>query len=451
MKKITLQDNRLHFTIILILIFFLSTILTGIASSETVVSISPEKQLVERNQSFTVNISIEPDAPISGAQFNFIFNNSLANIKSVQEGNMLSQTGAKTYFSNGTVDSSTGLIKHIYSSVLGNSSVSSPGILATINLTAGSRTGVAKFNLSNVVISGSGSNPVQYTTRNASVLIDTAPVLDLIGSRSVNEAGNLTFKVNASDADGNNLTFSASGLPAGATFNQSTRVFTWVPSKGQAGNYTVTFKVSDGYLNDSENVKITVNQLNNASVLIDTAPVLGLIGPKSVNETNTLNFKINASDADSNSLTLSVSGLPKGAIFNQSTGVFTWIPSKGQAGNYTVTFKVSDGYLNDSEEVKITVKQLNSAPDITSFTPANGSVFIKGQKIKIALKASDADNQALSYTIKIDGKVYSTSSSYVWNTKYSSSGSHTIEVIVSDGIVEVKKLHTVYVKNYCSR
>ncbi|OEU41158.1 hypothetical protein BGV40_16540 [Methanosarcina sp. Ant1] len=160
MKKITLQDNRLHFTIILILIFFLSTILTSIASSKTVVSISPEKQLVERNQSFTVNISIEPDAPISGAQFDFIFNKSLANIKSVQEGNMLSQNGAKTYFSNGTVDSSTGLIKHIYSSVLGNSSVSSPGILATINMTAGSSTGVAKLNLSNVVISGSGSNPV---------------------------------------------------------------------------------------------------------------------------------------------------------------------------------------------------------------------------------------------------------------------------------------------------
>jgi len=160
-----------------------------------------------------------------------------------------------------------------------------------------------------------------------------------------------------------------------------------------------------------------------------------------------LNFKINASDADSNSLTLPVSGLPKGAIFNRSTGDFTWIPSKGQTGTYIVTFKVSDGYLNDSEDVKITVKRLNSAPVITSFRPANRSVFIKGQKIKIALKASDADKQALSYTIKIDGKVYSTSSSYVWNTKYSSSGSHTIEVIVSDGIVEVKKLHTVYVKN----
>jgi hypothetical protein len=327
----------------------MSTILTGAASSKTVVSISPEKQFVERNQRFTVNISIEPDAPISGAQFDFLFNNSLANIESVKEGDMLSQASAKTYFHKGTVDSNAGLIKHIFGSVLGNSRVSSPGIFATINLTAGSNTGVAKFNLSNVIISGTNSKLVSSITKNASVLIDTAPVLGLIGPKSVNEINSLNFKVNASDADGNSLTFSASGLPAGATFNRSTRVFTWVPSRGQTGSYTVTFKVSDGYLTDSEGVKITV-------------------------------------------------------------------------------------------------KKLNNAPVITSFTPANGSTFIKGQKINISLKAFDADKQVLSYTIKIDGKVYTASSSYVWNTKYSKYGSHAIEVIVSDGTTKVKKIHTIYIK-----
>lgn len=321
--------------------------------NESIVAITPEYQVVSPGKQFAVNITVEPGTAITGAQSGLLFQGSMANVNRIIEGNLFSESGAKTYFSNGTVDNSAGLNRYIYCSALGNSSVSSPGILATTNLTAGSSVGIAKFNIFNVTISDSNSSPVPNTIKNASVLIDTAPVLGSIGPKSVNETNTLNFKVNASDVDGNNLTFSASGLPAGGTFNQSTRVFTWVPSKGQAGNYTVTFKVSDGY-------------------------------------------------------------------------------------------------LNDAEDVKITVKKLNNPPVITSLEPANGSTFNNGENVRIALNASDADNQALSYTIKIDGKTYSTSSSYVWEINYSSSGNHTIEMTVNDGIEEVKKVNTVYINDYHS-
>ena len=189
------------------------------------------------------------------------------------------------------------------------------------------------------------------------------------------------------------------------------------------------------------------NFTKKSTVLIDTAPELDLIGSKSVDETENLTFKVSAKDADGDNLAFSASGLPEGANFDPSSGIFTWIPSKGQGGIYTVAFKVSDGYLNDSEDVKITVRQPNNAPYITSFEPANGSVFNEGDNIKIALNASDANGQALSYTIRIDGNVYTTSPSYIWNTNYSSSGSHTLELTVSNGIEEVKKVNTIYINN----
>ena len=54
--------------------------------------------------------------------------------------------------------------------------------------------------------------------------VNRAPVLNAIGAKGVNENTNLNFTISGSDPDGDAITYSASGLPAGATFNTSTRV-----------------------------------------------------------------------------------------------------------------------------------------------------------------------------------------------------------------------------------
>ena len=90
---------------------------------------------------------------------------------------------------------------------------------------------------------------------------NTPPVLGTIGSKSVNEGGLLTFTVSASDPDGDGLTFSASNLPTGASFNPSSHVFSWTPDYGDAGIYNVQFTVTDNGTpaeSDLEIVPITV-------------------------------------------------------------------------------------------------------------------------------------------------------------------------------------------------
>ncbi|NOZ80531.1 MAG: PKD domain-containing protein, partial [DPANN group archaeon] len=87
------------------------------------------------------------------------------------------------------------------------------------------------------------------------IRINAPPVLDPIGSRSVQEESTLSFGVSGSDPDGDAV--SASGLPSGASF--SGQSFSWTPKDGQDGVYYVTFKITDVYgLSDSEKVKITV-------------------------------------------------------------------------------------------------------------------------------------------------------------------------------------------------
>lgn len=316
--------------------------------NKSIITISPEFQIITPKKSFDLGIKVEPGTQISGTQLDFVFNSSMTLVNNVTEGDLLKQSGAYTIFSNGTVDNSAGTVKNIYGFIIGTSNVFTPGTMSTINLTAGSKTGFAKFSLSNVLISDADSKSVPYTVTNATVLIDTAPLIVSIEPKSVDEKSTLAFKVSAKDADGDRLVLSASGLPQGAVFNTTTGNFTWTPAIGQAGVYTFTFVVNDGYLTDSENVTVTVNKPNHTLVI-----------------------------------------------------------------NY--------------------------------FEPLNGSSFSEGERIGISVNASDADGQALNYSIRIDGVVYTTNKEYVWETDYSSSGNHTIEVVVSDGIDEVKVQNTIFI------
>jgi hypothetical protein len=86
-----------------------------------------------------------------------------------------------------------------------------------------------------------------------------APVLAMIGNKTVSTGSLLTFTIRAADPDDNSLAYSASNLPANATFNPATRTFAWTPTAAQAGTYTVTFMVTDGSLSDTESVRITAN------------------------------------------------------------------------------------------------------------------------------------------------------------------------------------------------
>ncbi len=71
----------------------------------------------------------------------------------------------------------------------------------------------------------------------------------------------IEFALSATDSDGDQLVYSASNLPEGASFNSNNQTFSWTPRYDQAGVYTVHFEVSDGELSDSEDVTITVVQL----------------------------------------------------------------------------------------------------------------------------------------------------------------------------------------------
>ena len=93
--------------------------------------------------------------------------------------------------------------------------------------------------------------------------INIAPVLSVPGTKTIPIGSTLTFRVNATDPDlpSEILTLSASGQPAGSTFDASTGTFSWTPKSGEEGSYVISFKATNNgtpQMSDAKTVSVQV-------------------------------------------------------------------------------------------------------------------------------------------------------------------------------------------------
>jgi hypothetical protein len=238
------------------------------APSTTEVSVSAPTGALAPGQQFTVNIAVVPSKAIAGVQFDLVFDASLTAVSTIEEGDLLNQGGASSFFNSGTIDNQAGNITGVFGAITNpGATVSTPGTFATISFTAKTQSGTCPLSLSNVVVGDVDGNAVTLSVVDGTVSINRPPVLKAIGNKSVNEGSALSFTISASDADDDTLTYSASNLPAGATFNATTRNFSWTPGYSQAGVYAgVRFQVSDGQMTDYEDITVTVGNVLRSDV-----------------------------------------------------------------------------------------------------------------------------------------------------------------------------------------
>jgi len=98
-----------------------------------------------------------------------------------------------------------------------------------------------------------------------------SPVLASIGNKTVVKNTQLKFKAKATDPDdGQTLSYSLIGAPAGAKINATTGVFTWTPTA--AGNFIFKVRATDNDtppLYDEEQITVTVTNALNALITED--------------------------------------------------------------------------------------------------------------------------------------------------------------------------------------
>jgi len=248
--------------------------------------------------------------------------------------------------------------------------------------------------------------------------VNHPPVLDTIGNKILNEGEALIFTISATDEDAEDiLSFTATEIPTGAAFDADTRKFTW--DSPVFGSYPVTFTVSDGAFSDSETITITVNNVNHA-------PVFDAVSDQVVDEGETLEFTLTATDPDGDELTIEADSLPGGAAFNGAT--FSWVTDSEMAGEYDVGFTVSDGDLTNEVTVHITINNVNLLPEAI-FDYAPGEIYT-GDEVQFTDSSSDPDGSIDSWSWDFgDGE---TSAEQNPVHIYTEAGTYTVTMRVTD-------------------
>ncbi|MDP2217330.1 MAG: PGF-pre-PGF domain-containing protein [Methanolobus sp.] len=119
-----------------------------------------------------------------------------------------------------------------------------------------------EFTVSDGSLSAAGSVAITVINENSGANA-TLEMLS-ISPKTVVVNNTLQFTVSASGGNGT-LIFSATQLPSGATFDNSTQLFKWIPSASNLGTHSAVFTVTDGMSSDAKTASITVTAASNSS------------------------------------------------------------------------------------------------------------------------------------------------------------------------------------------
>ncbi|MHC0044715.1 cadherin-like domain-containing protein, partial [Vibrio campbellii] len=239
---------------------------------------------------------------------------------------------------------------------------------------------------------------------------------------------------NDTDVDGDTLTIVNASVPADQGMVEivdGKLVFT--PAENFNGEATISYTVSDGELEDSAQVSVTVNPVNDAPVANDDSAVTDEDTPV------TIDVLANDTDVDGDTLSIVNASVPadQGAV-EIVDGKLVFTPAENFNGEATISYTVSDGALEDSAEVSVTVNPINDAPvanDDSAVTDEDTPVTINvlpndtdvdGDTLSIVNASVPADQGAVEI---VDGKL-------VFTPADNFNGEATISYTVSDGELE---------------
>ena len=215
-----------------------------------------------------------------------------------------------------------------------------------------------------------------------------APVFTSTAETEATEDEAYSYTAEASDADGDALTFSLQTKPAGMTIDSETGVITWTPANGVETG-AVTVAVTDGTATVTQSFVITVTAVNDAPVITSTAPT-------SATEDLLYTYAVAANDVDGDALTYSLTTAPTGMTIS-AAGVISWTPENGVEGA-DVVVDVSDGTESDTQSFTIVVNATNDAPAIDQ-GESTALTTDEDASQTLALTATDIDGDDLSWSV----------------------------------------------------
>lgn len=266
-------------------------------------------------------------------------------------------------------------------------------------------------------------------------------------ARTTNEDQPLTFALNASDVDSATINWSISSVASNGSATVSgtgtTQSVNYVPNQNFNGTDSFVVQVSDGSLNSTIAVTVTVNAVNDLPEITSVAPVVATEG-------ELYTYLPSATDVEGDALTWNVGTAPASMTVNPATGELNWTPAEGVT-SADVTLLVNDGGANVTQAFTITVTAVNNAPVITQGESTSVTMSEDGAPtpFTLVLNATDSDHAgselswsvssaATNGTATVSGTGLSKTVNYAPGTGFSGADSFTIQVTdgeLTDSIV----------------
>ena len=235
----------------------------------------------------------------------------------------------------------------------------------------------------------------------------------------------VSLQIQASDANGLPLDFTASCIPSGLSIDPNTGLISGTIPNGPMGGYQTLIWVNDGAVSEevvfnwNVNYPITLTQPNS----------------QFFNEGDTVSLPIQASDVNGRTLTYSATNLPAGLTMDPNTGLIsgTLAPGSSSPNPLFSMITATDGIVSD----EIQLAWYISSPIWISglgFVPSNA----EGDTVALQIQGNDPNGGTLTYSaaglppgLSIDpntGLISGTIATGSWGD-----GSYTPTVVVSDG------------------
>ncbi|MCZ6632041.1 MAG: putative Ig domain-containing protein [bacterium] len=166
--------------------------------------------------------------------------------------------------------------------------------------------------------------------------------------------------------------------------------------------------------------------------LQNLAPAFVNLTDETLFENTPFSLVINTSDPEGDVTTVTASGLPEGVSFSDHTLI--WTPDFTQAGTYRITFTASDGALETTQEITLTVQDVNIPIQLSAVSPNRQTILTQaGSQITLEITPQNLDNDPLTFTWTLNGQPVPDATGPILTFNATGAEEDVIMVSVSDG------------------
>ena len=218
--------------------------------------------------------------------------------------------------------------------------------------------------------------------------VDDAPVIQPIGTLTINEGSTLSYAVPASDVDNASLHYSlVNNTVVGAAIDANTGLFTWKPADGPL-TQAFTVRVGDGTLNTDATFNVAV---------ANVAPTISLVGVSTIDANVLYTLAFSATDPGTDTISSWLVNWGDGATSALAAAATGATHSYGFGGQYGITVKATD---EDGSTTSAPLSLKVIAPNRAPIVPQNqtGSTP-EDQPVVLTLAYSDPDSDPLTFNV----------------------------------------------------